>query len=244
MWQALRDKYHDKGFELVTVGLDTLGEAGCRTFMEAAQPTHPALIDTDHKLASLLGVINIPSSIWIDENGMIVRPAETAPAPPKDDPFQNMELPDEMPERMKEMMGYAVQITHDAETYHAALVDWIENGAASRFAMDEATVIERSRPRDADHALGHAHFELASYLEKAGDHKLAIQHFRQAHTLVPESWTFRRQAWSLEPVGEGPLARFWQGPNPEKPEDWPYEGDWVEDIKREGPENYNESFRE
>lgn len=35
--------------------------------------------------------------------------------------------------------------------------------------------------------------------------------------------------------------QFWQGPDPQIPEDWPYEGDWVADIKREGPENYNEA---
>ena len=38
------------------------------------------------RLSSLRGrkvVVNIPTSVWIDESGTIVRPAETAPAPPK-----------------------------------------------------------------------------------------------------------------------------------------------------------------
>jgi hypothetical protein len=82
VWQALRNEYHPHGFELVTVGLDALGADGCRAFIEAAKPEHPSLIDRHHVLAELFGVINIPQSIWIDENGMIVRPAETAPAPP------------------------------------------------------------------------------------------------------------------------------------------------------------------
>ena len=76
-----------------------------------------------------------------------------------------------------------------------------------------------------------------------GNHPLAIKHFQLAHKLVPDSWTFRRQAWSLEAVGEGPLSRFWQGPNPESPQDWPYAGDWLSDIKREGAENYNDGWR-
>ena len=59
-----------------------LGLAGCRAFIEVAKPEHPSLIDRHHVLADLFGVINIPSSVWIDEQGMIVRPAETAPAPP------------------------------------------------------------------------------------------------------------------------------------------------------------------
>ena len=60
---------------------------------------------------------------------------------------------------------------------------------------------------------------------------------------MPESWTFRRQAWSLEKVGDGPLARFWQGPDPDAPEAWPYAGDWLSDIRASGAENYSEPWR-
>lgn len=242
MWQALRDQYHDEGFELVTVGLDTVGVEGCRAFIEAANPNHPSLIDQHHIVADLFGVINIPSAIWIDENGMIVRPAEAAPSPPREDSGLNIDMPAELPPRFVEMMSEAGKMRNDGNAYHAALADWIRNGSTSEFAMAPEKVIERSRPRDQDKALGHAHFELASHLESEGEHKLAIKHFRAAHRLVPDSWTFRRQAWSLEPVGEGPLSRFWQGPNPEEPDAWPYEGDWLADIKAIGAENYSETF--
>jgi hypothetical protein len=79
VWQALREELKDQNFELVTVGLDSIGIEGCRAFIDAASPQHPSLIDQHHVLADLFGVINIPSSIWIDEQGMIVRPAEPAP---------------------------------------------------------------------------------------------------------------------------------------------------------------------
>jgi len=247
VWQALRDELNNAsngGFELVTVGLDALGNEGCQAFMEAAEPTHPALIDKHHQLAEKFGVINIPSSIWIDEAGMIVRPAEPAPAPPKPADAPPPEAPDlsAAPERLKNMMQEAAKIPSDPEAYHQALRDWVAKGAASEFAMDPATVVERSRPRTADVAMGHAHFELATGLVIAGEKESAIEHFRRAHELVPDSWTFRRQAWSLEPVGDGPFARFWQGPAPDAPEQWPYEGGWLEDIQREGAENYNAPF--
>lgn len=242
MWQALREELAPRNFELVTVGLDTLGAEGCRAFIEAANPSHPSLIDQHHVVADLFGVINIPSSVWINEAGMIVRPAETAPAPPTDEP-RRMELSDDMPERFVEMMSEAMKITSDPEAYHAALRDWIENGDASRFALSPDEVIARSRPRDADVARGHAHFELATELELRGDHEAAIRHFREAHRLVPDSWTFRRQAWSLERYIDGPMDRFWQGPPPGDPESWPYEGDWVKDIKEVGAENYNDPWR-
>lgn len=244
MWQALRNELHPKGFELVTVGLDALGADGCRPFIEAARPDHPSLIDAHHVLADAFGVINIPQSVWIDEQGRIVRPAETAPAPPRPEPTEARFDPNaDMPQRFKEIMAEAVKITQDAESYHAALRDWVDNGARSRFALAPDEVIARSRPRDADVARGHAHFELACELEHRGHHPAAVGHFREAHRLVPDSWTFRRQAWSLEQVVDGPLARFWQGPSPEHPEDWPYDGDWLEDIRAAGAENYNEPWR-
>ena len=245
MWQALRNELHAQGLEIVSVGMDILGAQGCRAFIEAAQPEHPSLIDQHHVLASAFGVINIPSSIWIDERGIIVRPAETAPAPPSESaaPPPARDMPAEMPSRFVEIMTEAAKIQSDPHAYHAALRDWVAKGAESEYALDPATVIQRSRPRSAEVALGHAHFELAAQLESDGHHEAAVAHFREAHRLVPESWTFRRQAWSLEKSVDGPLARFWQGPSPDDPESWPYEGDWLTDIRRSGAENYNDPWR-
>lgn len=247
MWQTLRDELHalaNGNFELVTVGLDALGNEGCQAFMEAALPTHPALIDRHHQLAEKFGVINIPSSIWIDETGMIVRPAEPAPAPPKPANSPPPEAPDlsAAPERLKNMMMEAAKIPSNPEAYHSALRDWVIKGANSEFAHTPEEVIKRSRPRSAEVAKGHAHFELATALQIAGHESQAIEHFRLAHKLVPDSWTFRRQAWSLRPVGEGPFARFWQGPAPDDEDSWPYEGGWLEDVQKEGAENYNAAF--
>jgi hypothetical protein len=243
VWQALRNELAPKGFELVTVGLDTQGDAGCRAFIEAAKPQHPSLIDRHHVLADLFGITNIPMSVWIDEDGMIVRPAETAPAPPPQAGTPARVLPPDLPQRMVDILSEATKIRKDTNAYHAALRDWVEKGAASRFALSPDEVVERSRPRDNAKALGHAHFQLATQLEMEGHHQAAIEHFREAHRLVPDSWTFRRQAWSLEKVGDGPLSRFWQGPSPDAPEAWPYEGDWLKDVREIGAENYNEPWR-
>jgi hypothetical protein len=243
VWSTLRDELHPKGFELVTVGLDALGAEGCRTFVEAASPKHPSLLDPHHELAAHFGVTNIPQSIWIDEDFRIVRPPEAAPEPPRESGRPRMDLPDELPRRFQEMFGEASKIPNDGEAYHAALRDWVEQGAASRYALSPDEVIARSRPRDGDVARGHAHFELATWLERRGEHDAAVVHFRTAHRLVPESWTFRRQAWSLETVPEaGPLARFWQGPKPDDPDAWPYDGDWLSDVKSVGAENYTDRF--
>ena len=59
---------------------------------------------------------------------------------------------------------------------------------------------------------------------------------RDAHRLAPDNWTYKRQAWSIEGDLDNPLARFWQGPAEGR--DWPYESDWLTDIRAKGAEQY------
>ena len=235
-----RDEVHDQGIEIVTVGMDAAGAEACRPFIEAATPQHPSLIDTHHRMAEQFGVINIPNAVWIDEEGTIVRPAEPAPAPPSvhyDRPNPLGELTD-IPDRMMAIAGEAMQIEVSPAEYEAALRDWIAKGAESDFALSPEQVIERSRPRNAATSRGQAHFELAAHLEQLGHHDAAIGHFREAHRLVPDNFAYKRQAWSLEPGADGALARFWQGPEEGNEEAWPYDGDWLTDVRAMGPSNY------
>ena len=98
--------------------------------------------------------------------------------------------------------------------------------------------------RVSSEATAAAEFELAQQLYRGGDLDAARAHFRNAHRLQPENWTYKRQAWSVEPSAlEGPLARFWQGPLPGHEEDWAYDGDWVADANASGPANYYPRFR-
>ena len=138
---------------------------------------------------------------------------------------------------MQAIFTEAMKIQIDTEGYGAALRDWVANGPASPYALSADEVIRRSTPRDQVVALGQAHFEMATYLEQAGRHDLAIAHFWEAHRLQPENFSYRRQAWSLEQA-DGPFARFWQGPIPGKEADWPYQSDWLTDVAAKGAENY------
>lgn len=235
VWQEVREELHPLGLEIVTVGIDTAGIEACRPFIDEAAPRHPALVDTQHLVAERFGVVNIPNGVWIDERGMIVRPAETAPAPRRSDRAAGAA---ELPDRMIQIFGEAQRIQTSPDAYAEALRDWVINGADSRFALSPDEVISRSEPRDADAAKGQAHFELATHLELAGEHEAAVPHFRQAHRLVPANFSYKRQAWSLEPSVEGPLARFWQGPSDDDPESWPYESDWLSEVRDFGAENY------
>ena len=225
MWQALRTELHPLGVEVVTVALDVDADAA-RPFIEQAKPEHPSLIDQAHVLDELFGVVNVPNGVWIDEEGMIVRPAE--PAHPGRNPFtesfKTMDL-STVPPELVDVLREAQKIRTDPDAYVAMLRDWAGKGSASRYALDPDEVVRRSRPRDADGATAAAHFELGQHLHRSGDHAAAIPHWREAHRLDPDNWTYRRNAWNFEdPTRQGHTDA--------------YDSSWYEDVKKIGAENY------
>lgn len=234
MWQQLRAELYPKGLEIVTVGLETLGAEACRHFIEVAKPEHPSLIDTGHAMAERFGVTNIPNGVWIDEAGMIVRPAEVAFSP-EAPPFVDVD-PATLPGRIQEIFGEGSKIPVDRDAYANALRDWAEHGAKSRYVLSADQVTASSGRRDLATAEGAAHFDLAQHLYRAGNEKAAVRHFREAHRLQPENIAYKRQAWSLISPNNSPLDRFWQGPVDGV--EWPYEGDWLSEIRDLGAENY------
>jgi hypothetical protein len=236
VWQALRTELHPLGLEVVTVGIDAAGPAACRPFIEAAEPDHPSLIDTTHRMAELFGVINIPNGVWIDEEGTIVRPAEPAsPHPPSAErPYRPAEG---LPEHMNEVLDEASRIKVDGR-YVDMLRDWARQGAGSQYALEPEDVVRRSRPRDRAAAEGQAHLELGAALWARDDHRGAEAHWREAHRLDPMNFTAKRQAWSLAAPEAGAFARYWQGPVEGHEADWPYESDWLGEVRSFGAEQY------
>lgn len=237
MWQELRNELHPQGLEIVTVGMDTAGPEACRPFIEAARPEHPSLVDVGHVMAERFGVVNIPNGVWIDEAGVIVRPAEPA-FPPGGVRVARVGVEGGVPERMKAIFAEADKIQVDREAYGRAVRDWVELGSASRFVLPPDEVIARSGRRDHSAAEGAAHFELGQYLWRAGRGDVAVEHFRAAHRLQPENFSYKRQAWSLVPAGAGAFDRFWQGPVEGREGEWPYDSDWLSEVREKGAENY------
>jgi hypothetical protein len=236
VWQALRSELHPLGLEIVTVGMDTMGPEACRPSIEAASPEHPSLVDVGHVMAERFGVVNIPNGIWIDEDGVIVRPAEPAfPGKPRK---RGGPPPEGIPDRMRDILVEASKIEADPEAYVAALRDWVERGADSRYALAPDEVIARSAPRGRGEAEGAAHFELAQHLWRDGREADAVRHFREAHRLQPDNISYKRQAWSMASPGTGPFERFWQGPVEGREQEWPYESDWLTEVRQRGAERY------
>ena len=197
-------------------------------------------------------MVNIPNVIWIDEDGVIVRPAEPGWPPAQ-----------EMPESMRQMMAARAKAAKEAAAadpdapkplniaaligggqdrlaYPDVIRDWARNGAASPYAMTPEQVIAASQPRGLDQSRAAAHFELADHLWRAGERTAAIRHFDECHRLQPDNWTYKRQAWSLvghERVG-GELGRFTQSPLPGEEADWPFATTFEADLARLQPGEY------
>jgi hypothetical protein len=118
----------------------------------------------------------------------------------------------------------ARKIRVQAEKYVAALRDWVEKGPASRFALRPEQLLDRSGRRSPEAALAAAHFELGQQLHRMDRKAAAVPHFREAHRLQPENWTYKRQAWSLINRNQGPSQE--------------YAGHWLGDVQAIGAENY------
>ena len=126
-------------------------------------------------MTRLYGMVNVPTAVWIDEKGRIVRPNEVAYADDRFKTFHGLE----------------------AAPYLAAIRDWAANGERSAFALSEAELRDRLPPKDPKHALADAEFALGEYLYRTGRGALAIPHFKEAQRLNPDSWNYKRQAWAL-----------------------------------------------
>jgi tetratricopeptide (TPR) repeat protein len=210
----------------VTIALDIDPEAA-RPWIERAKAEHPSLIDSRHVVDELFGVINVPNGVWIDEDGMIVRPAEPAaperPARPDHPPRPAAPQP-ELSEHTRQVLEEARKIRIDPHSYTAALRDWAEHGSASRFALSPDEVIERSGNRGADESLAAALFEMGQWLWEKGQRERAQKYWREAHRLFPSNWTYQRQAWILADPEQGPTEL--------------YDSDWLSDVRKVGAENY------
>ena len=67
----MQEELGSRGFAVITVALDKSAEAA-RPWIEASKPSSPAamhvaLIDTEHRLADLYNIVNVPTVFWIDE---------------------------------------------------------------------------------------------------------------------------------------------------------------------------------
>jgi hypothetical protein len=201
VWQALYEELKDKGFVVIAVSFDTRAPEQSRPYIEGAKATHPSLLDPEHHVADLFNMINVPNAVWVDEDGRIVRPAETAGT---GDEFRTMIDPGGIPpDDLARMMKRR-------EKYLDAIRDWVDRGADSEYVWRPEEAVTKARLHTEQDALAFAHFRFGVWLAKRGRHDESQGHLEEAKRLKPESWAFRRQTWELQEVGRAGSPVFWE----------------------------------
>ena len=199
MWQTLYDELKDKGFMVVAVAEESRGAEHARPWIEQAKSSYWQLIDTDHRLSDLYNLVNVPQAIWIDEQGRIVRPPETAGST---DHFRRMDLktrtmsPEDQAERLAARQSYL-----------DAVRAWVNTGRYALPADDARAGLPKVTKEIAE---AHARFRLGVWLRAHGDIVEGDRQMNTASALHPDSWSMWRQAADLDEVGKASGPDFWK----------------------------------
>ena len=122
--------------------------------------------------------MNVPSAVWIDEDGYVRRSDEGTYA--------------------------AVHKMGDFEfgrSDYAPLVEqWVRTGANVRPVDEFAKTLS---PRSHESARAEPAFRLGSYFHNQGEDALADRYWQMAQALNPDSWNYHRQDWSFTPEQAG-----------------------------------------
>jgi len=107
-------------------------------------------------VAELYDMVNVPTAVWIDTRGKIVRPSEPAGVTDafRKNGSQEFSIP---ADAMKELQA-------KRKAYLDAIRDWVEKGPKSRFAFDSAEVLTRMHTPDDAQVRAAANFRLGEYL--------------------------------------------------------------------------------
>ena len=202
MWEDLQTCVFDAPFVVIAVAEEGRGAEQARPWIEKARPSYPCLIDENHVVSALYGMVNVPQCVWIDERGVIVRPPETAGST---DHFRKMDLTTRTlaPELLAERNAART-------AYLNAVRTWIRTGKHA-LPGDEARA--RLPVITPEMAMADALFRLALHLRRHGREAEAAEHFAEASRLHPESWCIFRDAQQLEPSGLAGGQAFWERVN-------------------------------
>ena len=175
-WQAFYEE-HGEDFELISVAEDTGGEAAAGQIFDDADVSYTAIIDEDHTISSLFNFVNVPSAVWIDEEGRVARINEGTYV-------------------SKHKIG---TFEFGTDKYIPAVEDWLKNGEKSEYVWSPEEVSEQIIPRTDGEDLADATFKLAVYFHSQGDEERANKYWEQAQKLSPDNWNYHRQDWSFTP---------------------------------------------
>jgi hypothetical protein len=199
VWQQLFDSLKSEAFMIVAVAEESRGGEHARQWIEQAGAQYWCLIDTEHRVADLYGMVNVPQAVWIDEAGRIVRPPENAGST---DHFRLMDRTTRTLAPQHQAARLAARTA-----YLDAVRDWVLTGRHALPADAASSRLPRITP---DIALAQTHFRLGVWLRRHGNAGEADAHLAEASRLHPGSWNMWRQAADLDEVGKASGEAFWQ----------------------------------
>jgi len=182
-WQALHDELAGDGFTVVAVAIDQSAD-DVRPFTGGL--TMPVLYDPQHLLTELYAISNVPTVVWIDEDGRIARPNAEA--------FGT---------------DLFAEFTGAESAPHLDLVRrWVRLGELPLDA-DEARLAVADLTED--EVLARLHFRIAAEVHRRGDAETTRRHVLRAGELAPDDLTVWRAGMPLigeDPFGEDFLDRY------------------------------------
>ena len=167
-------------------------------------------------------------AVWIDEEGMIVRPAEQASV--ERSKLRDIEMPEGLPTALDTMLREVKKLARPlgrVPRRDRGLGRARGRRRPSPSSPDE--VVARSSARPPAHARAAACFELGQHLWRTVGEEAAIPWWRQAHALFPENWTYKRQAWTLATTAPDAAA-----PDLVQEAGEVYGTSWLDDVLRLG----------
>lgn len=181
MWQAIHEELAPDGLVVITIAIDRSAD-DARPFIQRAKATHPSLIDTEHRLADLYNMVNVPTVVWIDERGSIVRPQDVH--------YVSNELA-------------SITKFHNRKPL-AALRAWVSDDAP---AYPGDVLADTKVPSDGDQE-ARAAFALAWWLAQQGRADAAERWFVRAGELAPHDFTIRRGSMPIRGIDPAGPAFF------------------------------------
>ena len=184
---------------VVAVAEESRGANHAKQWIDAAKSEYWQLIDTEHRLEDLYNLVNVPQAVWIDEQGRIVRPPETAGST---DHFRRMDL-------KTRTMSPDDQAARQAarEAYMQAVRDWVNTGKHALPADRARAELPKVTPEIAE---ARARFRLGVWLRDNGQAAEGDRQMQAASGLHPDSWSMWRQAADLQEVGKASGPDFWK----------------------------------
>jgi hypothetical protein len=181
VWQAIHTELSAHGLVVLTVAIDQSLDAP-RLYVEDAGATHPSLVDVDHRVADLYNIVNVPTVVWIDEEGRIARPQDVH--------YVNNEIS-------------GITRFHNRKPL-AALRAWV-SGEAPAYAGD---AVADTKVPDDTHQEARAAFAVAWWLAQQGRSEAAERWFVRAGELAPHDFTIRRGSMPIRGIDPAGPAFF------------------------------------